>query len=52
MIYSGILMDLHAEFTKIEESLELVSHPFLYDHEKAPPNVQHELIDLQCDSNL
>ncbi len=57
--YSSTLINLHAEFcrrftdfAKIESELELVSCPLSFDSEKAPPNTQLELIDMQCDSTL
>ncbi len=57
--YSSTLINLHAEFcrrstdfAKIESALELVSCPLSFDSEKAPPNTQLELIDMQCDSTL
>ncbi len=57
--YSSTLKDLHAEFcrrftdfAKIESEFELVSCPLSFDSEKAPPNTQLELIDMQCDSTF
>ncbi|XP_058846468.1 general transcription factor II-I repeat domain-containing protein 2A-like [Acipenser ruthenus] len=57
--YSNILSDLHGEFSrrfsdfeKIEKTLELVSCPLSFDYEKAPEELQLELIELQCDSTV
>ncbi|XP_064411766.1 general transcription factor II-I repeat domain-containing protein 2A-like [Latimeria chalumnae] len=57
--YSKILSNLHGEFShrfsdfeKIEKTLELVSCPLSFDYEKAPQELQLELIDLQCDSTF
>jgi hypothetical protein len=57
--YSSTLIDLHAEFlhrfsdfTKTETELKLVSCPLSFDSEKAPPDTQLELIDIQRDSVL
>ncbi|XP_034547514.1 general transcription factor II-I repeat domain-containing protein 2-like [Notolabrus celidotus] len=57
--YSITLTDLHSEFNrrfsdfaKIEHELDLVSSPFSFDREKAPVDVQLELIDIQCDPAL
>ena len=57
--YSTTLTHLHTEFNrrfadfeKIEPELELVSTPFSFHSEKAPPDVQLELIDIQCDPSL
>ncbi|XP_076147302.1 general transcription factor II-I repeat domain-containing protein 2-like [Alosa pseudoharengus] len=57
--YSQSIDDLHGEFSRrfsdfdnIETSLQLVSCPLSQDPEKAPQEVQLELIDLQSDSLL
>lgn len=57
--YATTLTDLHTEFNrrfsnfaKIENELKLVSLPLLFDSEKAPPDVQLELINIQCDPAL
>ncbi|XP_029443929.1 uncharacterized protein LOC115083936 isoform X2 [Rhinatrema bivittatum] len=57
--YSQILSEFHvafshqfADFEGIESTLELVSCPLLFDYERAPEELQLELIDLQCDSTL
>uniref|UniRef100_A0A8C0IYY8 Uncharacterized protein n=1 Tax=Chelonoidis abingdonii TaxID=106734 RepID=A0A8C0IYY8_CHEAB len=41
-----------SDFEMIEKTLELVSCPLSFDYERAPQELQLELIDLQCDFNL
>lgn len=57
--YTTTLEDLHTEFNrrfsdfgKIEKEMELVSAPFSFDSDQAPPDAQLELIDMQCDPTL
>jgi 17beta-estradiol 17-dehydrogenase/3beta-hydroxysteroid 3-dehydrogenase/mitotic-spindle organizing protein 1 len=57
--YTSSLLDLHAEFSRrfedfkmIENDLSFVSSPFSFDVDKAPFDLQLELIDLQCDALL
>eukprot|EP00064_Thunnus_orientalis_P021430 superscaffoldBa00006493_g21593 len=57
--YTTTLTDLHIEFNrrfsdfaKIEQELELVSSPLSFDSEKVSPDVQLDLIDIQCDPAL
>nr|XP_014351190.1 PREDICTED: general transcription factor II-I repeat domain-containing protein 2-like [Latimeria chalumnae] len=58
-VRSSYILNLHGEFSrrfsdfeKIEKTLELVLCPLSFDYEKAPQELQLELIDLQCDSTF
>lgn len=57
--YGNTVTDLHNEFSrrfedfkKIQEDLELVSLPFSFNVDDAPPNIQLQLIDMRSNQLL